>query len=213
MTDYLVHIGYIVMFAALMARDVLWLRGAMVAAQIILGTYAWSRGVPAITAWNGLFVVINLAWVAKILHERRAVKLPRELAALYQRHFNAFSPAEFLRWWRTGHRERLRDTQLTWNGERPEALYFLLGGSARVSRCGEPVIDLAPGQFVAEMSLITGEPANADVSTAGEAEVIWWPVADLRALREGQPALWARLQSVIGRDLVEKVRRGETRSV
>lgn len=82
-----------------------------------------------------------------------------------------------------------------------------------MSRAGEPVVDLAPGQFVAEMSLITGEPANADVHTVGEAEVIWWPVADLRALREAQPTLWARMQSVIGRDLVEKVRRGEPRSV
>jgi CRP-like cAMP-binding protein len=174
--------------------------------------FAWLMGVPAITAWNTLFVVINLVWVVKILHERRAVRLPADLAALYERHFNAFSRVEFLRWWQSGHRGRLRDRQLTWNGQRPEALFFLLGGTARVSRFGETVIDLAPGQFVAEMSLITGEPANADVVTLGEADVIWWPVADLRVVQAGQPALWARLQSAIGRDLVEKIRRGETRS-
>ncbi len=212
MTPYLVHIGYVLMLAALVARDVLWLRAMMVAAQGVLGGYAWLMKVPAITLWNGLFVAINLAWVIRILHERRAVQLPADLAALYDRHFSAFTRAEFLRWWQTGRRERLTNRQLTWNGRRPEALYFLLGGRARVSRGGEDVVDLAPGQFVAEMSLITGDPANADVVTLGEADVIWWPTADLRAMQTAQPSLWARLQSVIGRDLVEKIRRGETRS-
>jgi CRP-like cAMP-binding protein len=212
MTPYLVHVGYVLMLVALVARDVLWLRATMVAAQAVLGSYAWFMNVPAITLWNALFVAINTVWVVKILHERRAVRLPAEIAALYERHFNAFAPAEFLRWWQAGRRERLHDTQLTWNGARPGALFFLLGGRARVSRSGESVTDLAPGQFVAEMSLITGEPANADVMTIGDADVIWWPVSDLREMQASQPALWARLQSAIGRDLVDKIRRGETRS-
>ncbi|MCC7033791.1 MAG: cyclic nucleotide-binding domain-containing protein [Acidobacteria bacterium] len=212
MTPYLVHIGYVLMLVALVARDVLWLRAMMVAAQGVLGGYAWLMKVPAITLWNSLFVAINLAWVIRILHERRAVQLPADLAALYERHFSAFTRAEFLRWWQTGRREQLCDRQLTWNGQRPEALFFLLGGRARVSRGGEAVVDLAPGQFVAEMSLITGDPANADVVTLGEADVVWWPTVDLRTMQTAQPALWARLQSVIGRDLVEKIRRGETRS-
>ena len=57
------------MLCALVARDILWLRGTLVLAQTILGLYAWGAGIQAIAAWNVLFVLINLTWVVKILRE------------------------------------------------------------------------------------------------------------------------------------------------
>ena len=211
MTSYLVHIGYILTLAALLARDILWLRGLLVCAQSILATYAWQINVRTIATWNLLFVLINIVWVVRILRERRAVSLPPDLKPIHEAHFAALAPGEFLRWWRQGRREALRDAQITWQGRRPDALSFLLSGTARVSREGQIVTDLHARQFVGEMSLITGEPANADVTIVGEAEVVRWPTADLRLMQSRQPALWSRLQSAIGHDLVEQIRRGEAR--
>jgi hypothetical protein len=211
MSAALVHVGYILMLCALVARDILWLRGTLVLAQTILGVYAWSVGIQAIAAWNVLFVLINLTWVVKILRERRAVAVPDDLRPLHEEHFFALSPAEFLRWWRQGRRETLQDARMTTRGAYPDSLYFMLGGIARVSRGGVTLADLPGGHFVAEMSLLTGRPANADVVTLGEAEVMRWPAASLRALRDRDPAFWARIQSAIGHDLVLKVQRGEPR--
>lgn len=210
MTPYLVHIAYVLMLSAFVARDILWLRGLLVCAQIVLATYAALIQVTSIAGWNLLFMCINLYWVGRILHERRAVDLPPDLTGWYQQCFSPLSRGEFLRWWKAGHREWLRDdTRLTWDGVQPEALFFILAGTARVVRDGVFVCDLLPGQFIGEMSVITGEPANADVRTVGDAEVIWWRMADVLEMRERQPALWGRFQSVIGRDLVEKIIRGE----
>ena len=75
------------------------------------------------------------------------------------------------------------------------------------------VSTLEPGQFAAEMSLITGAPANADVTIVGDAELRVWPVTGVRAIRDGQPALWSRLQSVLGLDLVEKIKKGDSQLV
>jgi hypothetical protein len=61
------------------------------------------------------------------------------------------------------------------------------------------------------MSLITGQPANADVDAVGEVEVIRWSARDVRGLRERSPGLWTKIQSVLGYDLVEKIRRGDER--
>jgi hypothetical protein len=58
------------------------------------------------------------------------------------------------------------------------------------------------------MSLLTGETANADADALGPIEVIRWPIADLAAIRDRDPRLWTKIQSVIGHDLVEKIRRG-----
>jgi hypothetical protein len=61
------------------------------------------------------------------------------------------------------------------------------------------------------MSLITGQPANADVDAIGEVDVIRWPAREITALRERSPGLWTKIQSALGSDLVEKIRRGDER--
>lgn len=212
MYTLLLNFGYILMLSALVMRDVLWLRLTMVLAQSVLGLYAWSLGLTNNVAWNAVFVTINVGWAVRILRERRAVALPDPLRLLHRRHFSALPPGEFLRWWRLGHRETLHAGRMTTNGVFPESLYFVLSGIARVSRDGAQVTDLEAGHFVAEMSLITGRPANADVVAEGTIEVMRWEVTDLKALREREPAMWARVQSAIGQDLVAKIQRAERRS-
>jgi len=212
LTHAIVHVGYTLMLCALVARDVLWLRAILVAAQFCIGLYAWRIGVPSIAAWNGLFVGLNAIWVARIVRERRAVVLPADLRTLHEQHFAAFTPPEFLRFWRQGSRGTIVDARLTQAGAYPEALFFLLAGTARVTRDGVTITELPAGYFVAEMSLLTGEPANADVHAVGALEVVSWPVAGLREMREREPARWSRLQSVIGHDVVAKIQRRQPTS-
>ena len=96
---------------------------------------------------------------------------------------------------------------LVHEGEMPSALYFLLRGEARVHRGATELTRLGAGNFIAEMSLLTGERTSADVSVIGEAELRCWPAARLQQVRSRDPALWSRVQSVQGHDLVEKIRR------
>ena len=148
----------------------------------------------------------------QIVRERRSVVLPAALQSLYEKHFSALTPPEFLRWWRQGQRETLENQPLARAGQQPDWLYFLLDGTVRVSRDGQRVVDLPSGYFVAEMSLLTGKPANADADAVGLVEVVRWPRRDLQELRLRNPTLWTKVQSVIGHDLVEKIRLGETRA-
>jgi CRP-like cAMP-binding protein len=206
---YLVHFGYLLQLFALLARDVLWLRGILVAAQSVLAAYAYLRGpefMPYVW-WNVLFVLINLFWVVRLLRERAAVELPAELVPTYEKHFAALAPQEFLRLWRAGRRSPQRDAQIVRADTRPEALYFLLTGEASVRRRGRELARLGAGSFIAEMSLLTGEMTTADVHAAGDVEVLAWPAADLARLRQRNPMLWGKVQSVLGHDLVEKIRR------
>jgi hypothetical protein len=203
------NIAYLLMLVAFVTRDILHLRSLLVVAQALIVVYTWQSGVSVIAGWNVLYVAINLLMVGQILRDRRAVTLPRELAPLYARHFAALSPVEFLRWWRSGRRATLENARLASAGERPEFLSFVLSGNVRVSRDDDFVLDLPAGCFIGEMSLLTDRPANANVDTVGTADVMRWNTADLAVLRERQPALWTKIQSAIGLDLVAKVRRGE----
>jgi hypothetical protein len=209
LAQILVHFGYLLQLFALLARDVLWLRGILVAAQSVLAFYAYLRGPEYLpyVFWNALFVVINLYWVVRLLRERAAVKLPEELRGLYEQHFAALSPPEFLRLWREGERRTASDAQLVREGTRPDALYFLLDGVASVRRGGHPLAELKAGNFIAEMSLLTGEKTTADVVAVGPIEYMAWPADRLARLQQRNPMLWSKVQSVLGHDLVEKIKR------
>ena len=195
------------MLGALLARDILWLRGTMVVAQSVLALYAWRIGVASIAFWNVVFVLINSAWVAKILQERWAVTLAPELRALHDRHFFALSARPSSAMVEAGAPRDLRDTRMTAQSPLPEALYFILSGTVRVARDGTAVTHLPAGHFIGEMSLITGRPATADVDAQGDVEVMCWPVDQLKSLRARDAALWTRIQSAIGQDLVVKIAR------
>jgi hypothetical protein len=106
----------------------------IIGAQSLSATYAWLAGVPAIAAWNVLFVGLNTVWVIRLARERRAVSLPADLRRVYERHFAALTPPEFLRLWRQGVREDLEIGSMIRQGEAPHSLYFLLSGLVRISR-------------------------------------------------------------------------------
>jgi CRP-like cAMP-binding protein len=206
MSPYFVHVGYVLTLSAFITRDVLWLRGLLVCAQTIVALYAWNIGVLNIAAWNSVFACINSGWVVRILRERRAVQLPEDLRVLYERHFAALTPPEFLRWWNQGERQKVLDRPLASRGVAPGALFFVLGGHVSVRRGAVEIADLPAGFFVAEMSVLTGELPTADAVAIGEVEVMRWPVAELQALRGRNPAMWNKIQSILGHDLVEKLK-------
>lgn len=205
--QYIVHLGYLLQLFALLARDVLWLRGILVAAQSVLAFYAWTQGLWPYVFWNALFVTINIWWVVKLLRERAAVELPEELKPIHQKHFAALSPPEFLRIWLEGVHRTAHDVQLVRQNTRPDALYFLLRGEVAVRQMSRDLSRLGTGDFVAEMSLLTGEPTTADVFALGEIEYMEWPAEKLARVRKTNPMLWSKIQSVLGHDLVEKIRR------
>jgi hypothetical protein len=211
MPSYFVHFGYLLMLAGLVARDILVLRCLLLGAQIILALYAVSIAVPAITAWNIVFAIINLVWIGRIVRERRATHVPVEWQAIHERHFSAMSPAEFLRWWRLGRTETIHAQPLTCEGVTPASLYFVLSGTAKVRRGEIELSQLGPGSFVGEMSLVTGRAANADVEPLGEVTVRQWDRTDVEALQARDLAMWTKIQSAIGVDLVAKIGRGDER--
>lgn len=196
------------MFWALLVRDIVWLRGLLIAAQASLALYAMMLGLFGISLWNWLFVLVNAAWIMRIRREREQAVIPPLLQPLYEQHFAILPPHEFLRFWRRGKQRSGHDIQWVRRGEQPKALHFLLNGSAVVSRDNTPVTVLQPGSFIGEMSLLSGEPTTADVRADGEVEYISWSARQLERIKRRDPKLWTRIQSVIGLDLVRKISHG-----
>ncbi len=210
--DNIVHLGYLLQLSALMASDVLLLRLLLAVAQTVVATYAISRGVHAIAGWNAVLVGVNIYWVFRILRERRAVSIPSELIEIYEQHFAALSAGEFLRFWAMGEKPAQLPEALTYEGEVPEALYWLADGSIQLDKQGQPPRTLQTPCFVGEMSVLTNRSANATVTASEDVSRCYrWPRSALDKMRLNQPVVWSRLQSAMGLDLVRKIQREEAR--
>lgn len=202
----LVNLGYLLMLLGFLAHDILWLRGLLVLGQMCVASYGYSEGAMPVAGWNTLFALINLAHVIHIIRERRKIALPQELRDLHEKIFAAFTPAEFLRFWRQGVRKSLEHGVLIREGQMQADLICLLSGVVSVEKNGHEVARLGRGRFLAEMSFINHEPSTACVRVADQVEYIAWEISQLRRWQQQQPMLWIKLQSVLGHDLIEKLK-------
>ena len=201
-----VNVGYVLMLAGFLVRDVLWLRSALMAGQACVTLYGWVNHRIPVAFWNGLFMVINGLWVARIVRERRPVRIPDALRDLYERVFSAMTPPEFLAFWGSGRTDTWADRVAVREGSTPDAVHLVLEGAALVEHGGRTLTRLERGDFLAEMSFLTGQPASADIRGDGKLVTRAWPQAHLRDLRTAKPALFMKIQGILGCDLAAKIR-------
>ncbi|MFM1903251.1 MAG: hypothetical protein RLZZ440_1151 [Planctomycetota bacterium] len=206
----MVHVANVLYLCSYLVRDILWLRVLSVAAGLSLMPYYCRCGEHPLWApigWNALFAFVNLVQIAILVFERWPRSLQGPERQLYERVFPELSVSEFLKLLK---RASWRDVA---TGERvveqgavvPEMMVLTAGGMA--VRAGDRVIaKLEPGQFVGEMSFLSGNRAAADVVATKPCRVLVWPQGDLAKLLDRSAGLSFKLRAVLGRDVVAKLR-------
>jgi CRP-like cAMP-binding protein len=61
------------------------------------------------------------------------------------------------------------------------------------------------GQFVAEMSFLTGKAATATVKANNLVQYIAWAQSEIKELEASDPQLFIKIQGTLGRALIEKL--------
>ena len=201
-----INLGYGLMLAGLLARDILWLRLILMSGQACLCIFALLTGAHNAAVWNALFVLINAVQSVLVWRERREIRLPDTLELLYSKRFKTMLRSDFLKLWTIGSDKRLADAPLLEAHQDNDRLYLVCEGTAAVWVRGKRVAALKPGAFVAEMSFLTNEPTSADVRAEGELVCRYWTRFQLDRLQLKSPRLWNQLQAAIGHDLVGKLR-------
>ena len=56
------------------------------------------------------------------------------------------------------------------------------------------------------MSFLSGEPASANVAASGDVQYVSWTQEKLKSLEQLNPQLLIKIQNVLGKDLVGKVK-------
>jgi CRP-like cAMP-binding protein len=79
-------------------------------------------------------------------------------------------------------------------------------GALEVRSGGEIIARNEPGQFIGEMSFLSGERATADVVATEASQVLAWSQESLNKLLDKKPVLAYKMRGILGRDVVVKLR-------
>jgi CRP-like cAMP-binding protein len=206
---YLIHVANVLYLLSYLVKDILWLRLlSIVGGSLLMVTYLSS--VPPLLvplAWGSVFAAINAYQIYLLLLERRPVRLKEEEQHLYQLVFRSLTPREFVKLLSLARWEHATTEQrLVERGRALDRMMIIASGAAAVQVDGKALKQLKQGQFIGEMSYITGEHPSADVVVTEDARLVSWPKAELKKFLEGNQPLRAAMQLVIGTDLVAKLR-------
>jgi CRP-like cAMP-binding protein len=84
-------------------------------------------------------------------------------------------------------------------GEPGQAFLILIVGEAEVSRRGEPLRRLHPGEHAGEMGLLDDSPASATVVARSDIEALVLYQRDFHNLLETVPSLGRRIMATLAR--------------
>lgn len=89
-------------------------------------------------------------------------------------------------------------------------LLLIYSGKASIKSDGAQLAVAGDGQFVAEMSYMTGMRTSADVVANSEVRYVRWTRKILEAFLEKEPEIKDVLQVVLGHDLIGKLKQDKS---
>ena len=205
------HIASLLTMAAYLLKDILWLRLLTILSCIagIIFNYA----VPAtplwtIIYWNLLFAAINMVQIAIIIRERSGINFTDEEKELHETLFKHFAPFEFMKLMRIARWSVANAGDILASEQDPvDSVMLIYNGRAVVTSKGVEMARLKDGNFVGEVSFITGGMASATVSALEPTRYVSWAKKDIRALLQRNPSMASAMQRVLSTDLSKKLSR------
>jgi Popeye-like protein len=205
------HIASLLTMAAYLLKDILWLRLLTIfscIAGITFNYFVPATPLWSVIYWNLLFTAINIVQIAIIIRERSGINFTDEEKELYQTLFKRFAPFEFMKLMRIAKWSVANpgDT-LAYEQEPIDSVMLLYNGSALVTRKGVETARLKDGNFIGEVSFITGGVASATVSALEPTRYVSWAKKDIKALLQRNPSMASAMQGVLSTDLSKKLSR------
>ena len=207
------HFTYFLLIVSMLMRRMVWLRTLAVASGLAKIAY---RAVfvldPVSVLWETIFVVVNVIQLGIIWYYEHQHRFSAE-----EDHFVSNMPAGIER----SSIKRLleladlkavgADETLTREGEPVKTLMYVADGIVKIEHEGRVVAICGPGDYIGELSYLSGKPASATAIVVKPARVLAFEQAKLTAAIKGDAPLRRTLESALNRNLAGKlVRSNET---
>jgi hypothetical protein len=189
------HAAYVLLVGSMLMRTLLWLRILVIASAILGISYsAFILNDPVSTFWESCLVLVNITQLL-ITHWRSLrARFSEAEAAFVALHLPGLSRGDARalidrgRWEEVG-----QGDALAVEGRPVDHLSYIAEGSVEVLVEGRRVAVCGPGDFIGEMTALTGLPATATVIATGPVTI--WRI-EAPALRE-----MTRRHDVVSREI------------
>ena len=203
------HIASLLTVAAYILKDILWLRLLTILscfAGIAFNYFVPTTPLWTVIYWNVLFAVINVVQVAIIVKERSGVHFSEEEKELHETLFKNFAPFEFMKLMRIGKWLEAKQGQLLATEQQPiDSVMLIYNGLVAVETKGKEVAKLKDGNFIGEVTFMTGGAATATVRALQPTRYIAWPKEAIKQLLHRNPSMRFAMQALLSTDLSKKL--------
>src|ERR1700682_4649468 len=203
------HLASVLTMAAYLLKDILWLRLLTILscfAGIAFNFIVPSTPLWTVIYWNILFALINFVQVAIIIKQRSSVHFTEEEKELHATLFKNFAPFEFMKLMRVGKWLEAKQGQVLATEQKPlDSVMLIYNGLVGVETDGKEVAKLKDGNFIGEVSFITGGAATATVGALMPTRYNAWPKESISQLLNRNPSMRFAMQSMLSTDLTKKL--------
>ncbi|NOZ31553.1 MAG: cyclic nucleotide-binding domain-containing protein [Alphaproteobacteria bacterium] len=201
------NLSFALLTLSMMMRNIVWLRVLAIASALATIYY---RSVfvfdPVSIVWQVIFISVNVIQLAIIAMENRRIRLENREQDFLNRAFPQVRKSSARALLTIGKWVELaKDSLLTVQGGPVNRLQFVSAGRVRIEKDGVPVAICGPGDFVGEMSFITGEPATATAIADDAVTILAFERPILHKLLDADTELRLALETSFNRNLVEKL--------
>ena len=148
-------------------------------------------------------------YMISIFYYSRSIRcVPTGWRETYKKHFSIFLPFEFKNMLKFGDvikHKKEKYIKLVNKNSNFQNLAFIVQGSASITIDNDvEVAKLNKGDWISEFSFITGDKTSANV-VSSDIYALSWSKATLEKLKDGKPELFEKLNSLIAKNLCEKL--------
>lgn len=203
------HLNYLLIILSVSMSNMRWLRVFAIASGLTGVVYYGFMVSDAVSAtWEFIFTVINVIQLAIVLLAGRRRRMTDDEILFVQTVLPTLEPnlralmLKLARW-----EVMLPGEVLMREGDVEPRLVFIAAGAAGIEKNGSVVGVCGPGDFLGEMSFLSGRPASATVRVANEIRCCVYEPGEIKALTRRHPAIRHALEYSFNRNLIGKIER------
>ncbi len=207
--DFVLHFAYLLFAIAYAMKDVFWMRIVLIVGASVDILYRWllanDISYPDIF-WCSGDIVINLYQFIMLYRERQGLLFNDEEKGIYNLVFSKVPHLQFKRLLKAADWQTVPEqTRLVNQGTDLDTLMIIYDGVANVEVDGKVLTYLRAGNFIGEMSFLTGNLTTANVTTLTESRLLVFDRSKLREIMGKDEELDRAMHSVFNGDLLAKL--------
>jgi CRP-like cAMP-binding protein len=156
--------------------------------------------------WSFLIIAINIFQVIYFLYQKRFLNLSVDERKVFNMIGSKMGILNFKKLMKAGNWDTYpKHKQIITENEATERLFLLVDGEAEVKIKHKHITTIKKGNFIGEMSFLSGDLPSAHVSTLTPSKMLSWEKGKLRLLIDKNDDLRHEIHSIFSNDLILKL--------